>query len=60
MLDHPHLSVIDVRASILPTVQFRPKAHLNYAESVMRIRDGLPKFKDLPVEIGGSGEVVPE
>jgi hypothetical protein len=24
------------------------------------MRDGLPKLKDFPAEIGGSGEVVPE
>jgi hypothetical protein len=24
------------------------------------MRDGLPKFKDFPAEIGGSGEQMPE
>lgn len=60
MLDHPHLGLVDVRAAILPTVRFEPKAHLNYAEAVLPLRDGLPKFRDLPAEIGGSGERMPE
>lgn len=55
-IDHPHLGVVDVRASVLPTVRFAPRLHLNYAEAVLRMKDGLPKFKDLPGEIGGSGE----
>jgi hypothetical protein len=27
---------------------------------VLRIRDGLPKMKDVPKEMGGSGETLPE
>ena len=34
--------------------------HVNYAETVLRIKDGLPKMKDMPKEMGGSGETVPE
>jgi len=34
--------------------------HVNYAETVLRMKDGLPKMKDLPKEKGGSGETVPE
>ena len=37
-----------------------PGLHVNYAEAVLRIKDGLPKMKDLPKEMGGSGELVPE
>ncbi len=60
MIDHPHLGVVDVRAAVLPTVRFEPKAHLNYSEAVLPMKDGLPKFRDLPAEIGGSGEMVAE
>ena len=28
--------------------------------TVLRIKDGLPKMKDLPKEMGGSGEILPE
>jgi len=59
-IDHPQLGLVDVRAAILPTVRFAPKAHLNYAAAVLPVKDGLPKFRDLPAEIGGSGELVPE
>jgi len=27
---------------------------------VLRVRDGLPKMKDMPKEMGGSGETLPE
>lgn len=59
-IDHPHLGVVDVRAAVLPTVRFEPKAHLNYAEAVLPMKDGLPKFRDMPAEIGGSGELMDE
>ena len=59
MLDHPHLGMVDVRAPI-PTVRFVPKQHLNYGDAVIAMKDGLPKFRDMPAEIGGSGELVAE
>jgi hypothetical protein len=34
--------------------------HINYSETVLPMRDGLPKLKDFPAEFGGSGEQVPE
>jgi hypothetical protein len=34
--------------------------HVNYAETVLPMRDGLPKLKDFPSEFGGSGETVLE
>jgi hypothetical protein len=45
---------------MLPTLAFKPAVHVNYAESVLRIRDGLPKLRDFPADLGGSGESVPE
>ena len=39
---------------------FKPGVHVNYAETVLRMKDGLPKLKDFPKEFGGSGESVPE
>lgn len=59
-IDQPLLGVVDVPASLLPTLSFEPTAHLNYGERMMSVRDGLPKFKDMPREIGGSGELVAE
>jgi hypothetical protein len=39
---------------------FKPTVHLNYAETVLPMKDGLPKLKDFPLEAGGSGEAIPE
>jgi hypothetical protein len=39
---------------------FQPQLHVHYAEKVMAIRDGLPKMKDVPKEMGGSGDTLPE
>ena len=58
--DHPPGNFIDVYASVLPTLEFKPELHVNYGSTVLRIRDGLPKLKDFPAEMGGSGETVPE
>jgi hypothetical protein len=33
---------------------------VHYQESVLKIRDGLPKQKDVPKEMGGSGELLAE
>ena len=57
---HPPLNLIDVFAATLPTLKFEPGVHVNYAETVLPMKDGLPKLKDFPKELGGSGESVPE
>jgi predicted type IV restriction endonuclease len=56
MTNHPPPGLIDVFASTIPSLSFRPALHVNYAETVLAMRDGLPKFKDFPAEIGGSSE----
>ncbi len=60
MTDHPGLGLVDVYAAILPGLKFEPGVHVNYAETVLPMKDGLPKLKDFPAEMGGSGESVPE
>ncbi len=60
MTVHPTMGMIDVCAGTLPTLTFEPGAHLNYAETVHRVKDGLPKMKDFPEDFGGSGETLPE
>jgi len=59
-VDHPTLGLIDVRLGALRDFPFKPTVHLNYAETILPMRDGLPKLKDFPAEIGGSGETLPE
>ena len=60
MSRHPSLGLVDVFAATLPTLTFTPGVHVNYVETVLPMRDGLPKLKDFPKEFGGSGEAVPE
>ena len=60
MTNHPPLKMIDVFAATLPDLAFVPQVHVNYAETVLPMRDGLPKLRDFPAEFGGSGESVPE
>ncbi len=60
MTEHPGLGLTDVHAAKLPTVAFEPTVHLNYAEAVLPVRDGLAKLRDFPAHAGGSGETVPE
>ena len=43
-----------------PDPHLHPGVHVNYAETVLPMRDGLPKLKDFPAEFGGSGEVIAE
>jgi hypothetical protein len=60
MTNHPVLGLVDVFAATLPTLAFAPGVHVNYAETVLPMRDGLPKLKDFPAELGGSGEMITE
>ena len=60
MANHPPLGLVDVFAATLPDLDFKPGVHVNYSETVLRMKDGLPKLKDFPTEFGGSGEAVPE
>ncbi|HLY91336.1 MAG TPA: GFA family protein [Acetobacteraceae bacterium] len=58
MTKHPPLGLIDVFTATLPTLTFTPDVHVNYAETVLPMRDGLPKLRDFPAAFGGSGEVI--
>ena len=58
--DHPGWYLVDLYAATIPEFRFKQGVHVNYQESVLHVRDGLPKMKDLPKEMGGSGEVVAE
>jgi hypothetical protein len=60
MTDHPLLGLVDVYAASIPSLPFSPGVHVNYSETVLPMKDGLPKLKDFPAEFGGSGETMPE
>lgn len=55
LTEHPPWGVTDVYAAILSSLDFQPALHVNYETTVLHLRDGLPKQKDLPTEMGGSG-----
>jgi len=60
LTEHPLWLVTEVPAAVLPDLPFHPALHLHYAETVLRITDGLPKQKDIRPELGGSGELLNE
>lgn len=60
MTEHPAWGLTDVYAATIPDFPFKAGVHVHYQESVLRMRDGLPKMKDVPKEMGGSGETLPE
>lgn len=60
MTDHPTFGLIDVYAATIPTLSFKPGVHVNYQDTVLPMKDGLPKFRDFPKDFGGSGDTLPE
>ena len=57
---HPTWNLVDVYAATIPSYPFTPGVHVNYASTVLPMKDGLPKLKDFPAELGGTGESMPE
>mgnify|MGYP003575852766 FL=1 len=57
--EHPGMGLTDVYAATIPGLPFQPGVHVNYQETVLHIHDGLPKLKDFPAEMGGSGISLP-
>jgi hypothetical protein len=60
MAKHPTIGLVDVFAATIPTLDFKPGVHVNYAETVLPMRDGLPKLKDFPEAFGGTGQTIAE
>jgi len=58
--EHPGMGLTDVYAATIPAFPYHPGVHVNYQETVLHIHDGLPKMKDVPKEMGGSGISVAE
>jgi hypothetical protein len=54
------MGLTDVYAAAIPALPFKAGVHVHYQESVLPIRDGAPKLRDLPKEMGGSGAGLPE
>jgi hypothetical protein len=60
LTEHPGMGLTDVYAAIIPDLPYDPGLHVHYQETVLHIRDGLPKMRDVPKELGGSGDSVAE
>lgn len=60
MTEHPRWGLTDVYAAVIPALAFRPMLHVNYQETVLPMKDGLPKQRDFPEEFGGTGELIAE
>jgi hypothetical protein len=58
--EHPAWGLVDVYAATIPAYRHAPALHVNYAETRLRMKDGLPKMKDMPAEMGGSGVTLAE
>ena len=60
MTGHQPLGLVDVFAATLPTLKFVPGVHVNYVETVLPMKDGLPKLKDFPPNWAAPAESVAE
>lgn len=60
LTESPESGFTDVFPALVPDLEFNPAMHVHYQESVLRIKDGLPKWKDLPDGAGGSGKLLDE
>jgi len=58
--EHPEWKLIDVYAATIAEFPFQAGVHVNYGHSVLRMKDGLPKLKDFPADLGGTGQAIPE
>jgi hypothetical protein len=58
LTEHPTVSLVDVYAATIPELTFKPMLHVNYENTVLHLHDGLPKQKDFPAELGGSGQLL--
>ncbi len=58
--EHPAWGLVDIYAAAIPEFPFQPGVHVNYQETKLRMKDGLPKMQDLPKEMGGSGMTLAE
>jgi len=56
----PGFKLIDIFAVILKGFSYKPTMHINYESKTVSVKDGLPKFKDMPEDFGGSGTILPE
>ena len=57
---HPGMKLVDVYPNVVPDLKHEPTLHVHYATRTIDVKDGLPKFKDMPTDFGGSGDTIEE
>jgi hypothetical protein len=60
LTEHPGMGLTDVYSAVIRGLKFEPQLHVHYGESVVRVQDCLPKQKDMPADMGGSGTLLAE
>lgn len=55
---HYDEGTVDVLATVLTDFPFSPDMHIHYQERQIEFPDDLRKYRDLPSEFGGSGELI--
>jgi hypothetical protein len=60
LTEHPVWGLTDVYSATIPGMPFKAALHVNYQETVLPMRDGLPKQRDFPTELGGTGQLLRE
>ena len=60
MSDHPGFGLIDVYPNVVPSLVHEPTLHVFYEYKTVSVKDGLPKYKNMPTDLGGSGETLPD
>ncbi len=58
--EHPGMGLIDVFAAVIPDFPYDAGVHVHYQEHQLAMKDKVTKLKDVPEEMGGSGEVIEE
>ena len=58
MTETPSAGLTDVYPMILDGYAFAPAFHVYYGLRVIDLPDGLPKYRDMPDNAGGSGEMI--
>jgi hypothetical protein len=59
LIRHPNMGMTDVPAGNVKDLTFEASIHVHYAEHVLPVRDGLPKFAGMPAA-DSSGDTLAE
>ena len=60
MNERASVGLHSVYLNLVPNLAQQATLHIYYEEKTLSIPDGLPKYKDVPSEYGGSGEMLPD